>query len=269
VPGMFSIGAGCGACNHTGYTGRTGVYEVLAVDGAVRELIADGASGAALQAAAHKAGLRGLREDAFAKALLGVTTLDEVLRATPTPSYDSGACPVCAQPVEPSYTNCPWCQADLAPPQCSRCDRALNPAWACCPDCGQAAHHDEEGLPRVLVVDDDVNVRSAVAAMLMGDYEVIEAVDGEAALESVHTHRPHAIVIDRHMPGMDGHQVIREIRARPAIRDTRVLLLTGDLSPAAQLEGLRAGADDWLAKPADLDVLLARLQRLLGRRVTT
>lgn len=265
----FVEGAGCKACHHTGYRGRTGVYEVLNVSGQVREMIADGASTDALAQAAKAAGLRGLREDALRKAAMQVTTLDEVLRVTPDAASSTGHCPVCAKPAEADYSVCPWCAADLRPLECASCDRALDPAWIACPGCGEPVGRDSgeaTSKPRVLVVDDDDNVRQALAAMLADDFDVLMAGTGEAALAAVHTSRFDAAVIDKGLPDMDGYAVTREIRSRPTVRDLPIMIITGFDDPETEMEGLRAGADDWLAKPVDLEVLIARLTRLVTRR---
>ncbi len=266
--GVFREGRGCEVCAWTGYQGRTGLFEILPVDGAVREMIADGAPTAAITQAARKAGMRGLREDGLRRAAEGMTTLDEVIRVTPGTAHASDVCPVCAKQTQPDYATCPWCAADLRPDHCASCERPLDAAWIACPTCGTSTRDTVEeldGLPRVLVVDDDPHVRDAIEAMLVGDYEVVQAASGEEALAAIHTADVVAVIIDKGLPDMDGYDVTREIRARPRVRDLPVLVVTGHDSPEVEMEGLRAGADDWLAKPVDLDVLLARLGRLVRR----
>ncbi len=269
LSGKFVTGAGCRACNHTGYRGRTGVFELLPIDGAIRELITEGGSGGALQQAARAAGMRGLREDAITKAAEGAITLDEVLRTTPQPSYQADVCPVCAKAVEPDFAICPWCATDLRPFSCATCQRALDPSWTVCPSCGTSCRgptangHAAPVRPQVLVVDDEPNVRAALRAMLIDDYDVVEASTGREALEAVHANRPAAVVLDKRLPDLDGYDVTRAIRARPAVQDTPVLILTGQVDPDVQLEGLQAGADDWIPKPVENDVLLSRLGRLV------
>lgn len=120
----------------------------------------------------------------------------------------------------------------------------------------------------VLVVDDDPSVTGAIQAMLTGDYDVVTASSGEEALARIHTMHVDAVVLDKGLPDMDGYQVTREIRARPTVRDLPVLIITGHDDPEVEMQGLRAGADDWIAKPVDLEILLARLDRLVSRRAT-
>ena len=127
---------GCASCNHTGYRGRTGLYEVLMVDGALKELVGVGGAESAIRQAARNAGMRSLREHGLAKARAGTTSLAEVLRVTPTDAVDAGTCPTCAQIVEPEVAHCPWCAADLRPPACAACEQELRFGWRACPSCG-------------------------------------------------------------------------------------------------------------------------------------
>jgi CheY-like chemotaxis protein len=190
---------------------------------------------------------------------------------TPGSARGGDQCPVCAQHVEVEFAVCPWCATDLRPLRCGSCEQGLDAAWVACPRCGtptrEALPDSPEGLRRVLVVDDDPSVRHAVEAMLTGDYEVVHAASGEEALAMVHTARIDAVLLDKGLPDLDGYDVAREIRARPTVRDLPILVVTGHDSPEAEMEALRSGADDWVAKPVDMDVLLARLQRLVARAV--
>lgn len=163
---------------------------------------------------------------------------------------------------------CPFCAANLRTRSCRACRRALEPEWRVCPICGTPCAEDPGavGLPRVLVVEDDDHVRAALQAMLAGDFAVVAAADGAEALRMVGNDRFDAVVLDKGLPDMDGYQFTREIRSRFAPQDLPVLVITGEDDPEVETEGLRAGADDWLAKPVDLEVFVARLQRLVARR---
>jgi type IV pilus assembly protein PilB len=132
----FVLGSGCNACNQTGYKGRMGIFEVLPVDAAIRELLVSGGSTAAIARAARSAGMVGLREDGLAKAAAGLTTLEELLRVAPGDVDAAGeACPVCAQPIDAEFTHCPWCAYSLALPSCAACSRSVESGWRVCPDC--------------------------------------------------------------------------------------------------------------------------------------
>ncbi|MBV8981912.1 MAG: response regulator transcription factor [Acidimicrobiia bacterium] len=117
---------------------------------------------------------------------------------------------------------------------------------------------------RVLVADDDVAVRSSLErALRLEGYEVTLTADGRRTLAEVITSRPDALVLDVRMPELDGLEVCRRLRAMAD--PTPVLMLTARDSVSDRVEGLDAGADDYLVKPFALPELLARLRALLRR----
>ncbi|MGH3003019.1 MAG: response regulator transcription factor [Gaiellaceae bacterium] len=119
---------------------------------------------------------------------------------------------------------------------------------------------------RVLVVDDDPAVRSAVSRALRVDYEVDEAADGGEALAR-HAHAPaDAIVLDLLMPGVGGLDVCRSLRGRGDA--VPVLVVTARDAVSDRVEGLDAGADDYLVKPFAVEELRARVRALLRRAGT-
>ena len=117
---------------------------------------------------------------------------------------------------------------------------------------------------RVLIADDDVAVRSSLErALRLEGYEVTLAADGRSTLDEVITAPPDALVLDVRMPELDGLEVCRRLRAMAD--PTPVLMLTARDSVSDRVEGLDAGADDYLVKPFALPELLARLRALLRR----
>jgi two-component system, OmpR family, response regulator MprA len=121
-----------------------------------------------------------------------------------------------------------------------------------------------ETSSRILVVDDEPAVREALRAGLEFEgYEVIVAADGLGALEAIAKQIPDAIVLDVMMPRMDGLTVLRRLRSFDSALP--VLLLTARDTVGDRVTGLDVGADDYLAKPFDLDELYARLRALLRR----
>jgi two-component system response regulator MprA len=119
---------------------------------------------------------------------------------------------------------------------------------------------------RVLVVDDDPGVRTAVGrALVFEGYDVLEAADGEAALQMARTEEPDAVVLDVGMPRVDGLVVCRRLRAAGSA--IPILVLTARHQVTDRVAGLDAGADDYLVKPFALEELLARLRALLRRVV--
>ncbi|MEU7141794.1 response regulator transcription factor [Nocardia sp. NPDC046473] len=117
---------------------------------------------------------------------------------------------------------------------------------------------------RVLVVDDEDAVREAlVRAMDSEGYETRAAGDGAAALAEIERWRPEVVLLDVLMPFMDGLTACRRLRARGD--RTPILMLTARDAVADRVDGLDAGADDYLVKPFDLDELLARVRALVRR----
>ena len=118
---------------------------------------------------------------------------------------------------------------------------------------------------RILVVDDDPAVSGALQrALRLDGYEVTLAADGPQALEELAIRPPDAVILDIGLPTIDGLDVCRRMRA--AADDTPVLMLTARDAVEDRVEGLDAGADDYLVKPFALAELLARLRALLRRR---
>ncbi len=118
---------------------------------------------------------------------------------------------------------------------------------------------------RILVVDDDLAVcRSIDRALRLEGYEVDAVTSGGEAVEAMAASSPDALVLDLQLPDLDGLQVCRRIR--DAGDDTPILMLTARHSIDDRVQGLDAGADDYLVKPFALEELLARLRALLRRR---
>ncbi|HEV2590556.1 MAG TPA: response regulator transcription factor [Gaiellaceae bacterium] len=116
---------------------------------------------------------------------------------------------------------------------------------------------------RVLVVDDDPAVRSAVSRALRVDYDVAEAADGSEALAQQSGAPADAIVLDLMMPGIDGLEVCRTLRRRDD--NVPILVVTARDAIDDRVEGLDAGADDYLVKPFAVEELRARVRALLRR----
>jgi two-component system response regulator MprA len=127
-----------------------------------------------------------------------------------------------------------------------------------------AARGPAESTPRVLVVDDDRAVRDSLRRSLeFNGYEVALAGDGAEALASIARTPPDVVVLDVMMPRLDGIETTKALRSSG--NDLPILVLTARDSVGDRVEGLDAGADDYLTKPFALDELLARLRALLRR----
>ena len=117
---------------------------------------------------------------------------------------------------------------------------------------------------KILVVDDERAVRESLRrALTLEGYEVDLAADGEEALESVRRAEPDALILDVLMPNLDGLEVSRRLR-RGGSR-VPILMLTARDAVENRVEGLDAGADDYVTKPFALEELLARVRALLRR----
>jgi len=138
---------------------------------------------------------------------------------------------------------------------------------------GQAGDAPEAG-PRVLVVEDDTTSRLVVARQLdrLGVAATVVG-DGTEAVEAVRQGRFDAVLMDRHLPGVDGLEATRRIRHLPGGRDLPVIAMTADTRPEHRRECLDAGVDDYLAKPLEMASLRETLWRWLpsptnpGRRL--
>ena len=116
---------------------------------------------------------------------------------------------------------------------------------------------------KILVVDDDRELRELIGFVLSSaGYPFVEAGDGPEALRQHAAHRPDLVILDVNLPGFDGFEVCRRIRAEA---DTPVMMLTVRGEEADQVRGLDLGADDYLAKPFSPRTLLARVRAILRR----
>jgi two-component system NtrC family sensor kinase len=122
------------------------------------------------------------------------------------------------------------------------------------------------GGTTILVIDDSATFREELrTAFESAGHHVLTASSGEEGLQVAGAQRPHAIVVDGVLPGIDGATVIRRIRLDAVLRDVPCLLLTASDDTSAELRALDAGADAFVRKEDDLDVILAKLAAVLRR----
>jgi type IV pilus assembly protein PilB len=225
-------GLGCEACQFSGYIGRLGIYEMLVVDNDLRKLIVRGASDTEIAEDARERGIKDLFGDCRDKLFQGVTSVEELMRVAPPPERE-GRQPAIEQ------------VAAAAPVE--KTAEALGVQL------------------RVLAVDDDPFIRKMLQKVLTeAQYDVVLATDGEEALEKVYRERPDLIISDVVMPNMDGLSLVKKLKSQLQTSIIPVILLTSKDEVESEVEGLEAGADDYIPKPIVANLLLARINRVLS-----
>ena len=119
---------------------------------------------------------------------------------------------------------------------------------------------------RILLIDDEADILEFMEYNLRkAGHEVFTAQNGADGLRQAALYRPHLILLDRMMPVMDGMETCRAIRADPALRDTMIVFLSALSEEEHQIAGFGAGADDYIAKPVKMKILMSRVQAILKR----
>ena len=133
----------------------------------------------------------------------------------------------------------------VAPPNAPATEQCEEKSGRCC---------------RILLADDNADMRDYVTRLLRDDYDVIAVADGEAALQAARTGRPDLILSDVMMPRLDGFGLLAAIRAESELADMPVIMVSARAGDEARVDGLDAGADDYLVKPFSARELLARVR---------
>ncbi|MBI4484428.1 MAG: Flp pilus assembly complex ATPase component TadA [Acidobacteria bacterium] len=149
----FYKSVGCDQCNHTGYRGRIGIYEVMHIGDKLRRLISTRAPEDQLRDAALASGMISLGEDGLAKVKSGITTPEELLRVVTEVRELRTLCSGCGSAVGVDFLACPQCGKRLSA-GCPHCGRALQPGWNFCPYCARST---EEKKPSRRLKDRDTN----------------------------------------------------------------------------------------------------------------
>jgi two-component system cell cycle response regulator DivK len=118
---------------------------------------------------------------------------------------------------------------------------------------------------RILVVDDQEDNRRILRDLLTASgYQVIEALTGEEAVARAEAETPDLILMDIQLPGIDGYEATRQIKARPALRSTPLIVVTSYALSGDDAKAFAAGADAYVSKPFSPRALLAKVREFLG-----
>jgi two-component system alkaline phosphatase synthesis response regulator PhoP len=119
---------------------------------------------------------------------------------------------------------------------------------------------------RILVVDDDKEIARLLRAYLeQAGFQVLVAYDGETALHALRRERPDLIVLDLMLPDRDGWEITRLVRGDPTVASTPIVMLTARVEDTDKVVGLELGADDYVTKPFNPQVVIARVRAVLRR----
>lgn len=129
--------------------------------------------------------------------------------------------------------------------------------------CEKLETEKQEPAALIMLVDDDEINTKAVTSMLHDEYSVIAANSGKVALELLKKQTPDLILLDVHMPGMDGHDVIHALKENPEYSDIPVVFLTSDEDENTEVQGFSEGAIDFIKKPFRKAVAVQRIRRIL------
>jgi CheY-like chemotaxis protein len=135
---------------------------------------------------------------------------------------------------------------------------------------GSAAPAPDANQPyKILIVDDEADVRASLREYLQScEYSICEAGSGEEALAMTFTERPHMILLDLRLPGLDGFQVCQTLKGNSITSGIPIIMITALDATPQKVRGMEAGADDYVSKPFDLDELGARI-KMVRRRLTS
>ena len=242
----FWKGAGCEACQYSGYMGRLGIFELLMITPAVREILSRNVAAVTIKKAADKEGFTTLSMDGIAKAFMGLTTIEEVFRVAP-PEYDDVAQESLDKAVESrGHVSAPN-ESEAHIPEPPSSIGSIRPE-------------------KILIVDDNQVILKILKNILESrNYLTLSANNGIEALKIAVQEKPDLIITDYMMPEMDGMALINKLKSQLTTRFIPVIMLTSKDEVDAEVEVINAGADDYLTKPVNPKRLIVRINRLLNR----
>ena len=259
---------GCPECATTGYRGRFSIMEVLTMNSELERRIGQGSTADLIAEAARANGMRSLFDSGLRHVLAGDSTLEELLRVADVPVEEEPR----RAPAPRARTAAPPAAAAAAPPAPAKTDSSLALDFAeelelvDDPSDGAAPAAARGAGTCVLLVEDEEQLRRVMKDLLEREgYTVAEARDGVQALDQVDRFAPDVIILDLNLPGIDGYNVLTQLRSRPATRAIPVVVLTAKGDEDNEVRVFELGADDFITKPFRAKALSARLEAVLGR----
>ena len=134
------------------------------------------------------------------------------------------------------------------------------------PDPEQLTAHDDLDTPTILVVEDNADMRDFISSALCKSFSVIQAADGVIALDLIKQNLPDLIIADIMMPNMDGMELNKVLKKDPMLESIPLIFLTAKTTTDDKVKGFENGADDYLTKPFDADLLVARVENIIQKR---
>jgi type IV pilus assembly protein PilB len=239
---VFWKGAGCEACNYSGYSGRLGIFEVLTITPAVRDAISGKISTDGIRKIAEGEGYQPMSMDGIVKAVQGLTTIEEIFRVAP-PEFSGAPEEKIVQPAAPERTAF-----------------EEEPAEVMSSSLSMARPH------KMLVADDNEIMVKVISNILENEgYLVSVAGNGLEAYKRALQEKPDLIITDYLMPEMDGVTLIKKLRSQLATRYIPIIMLTAKDAEDAEAEVFNAGADEYLTKPVNPKKFLVRINKLLKK----
>jgi type IV pilus assembly protein PilB len=228
---------GCELCRSSGFKGRLAIYELLRVTPRVRSVLLARGSDDLVRRAGRVSGMQTMFMDGERKVARGITVREELLRVIPPDEPDDEGDSVDAQEPAPV----------VVPAPLSRDVRKVR-------------------RTKILVVEDEPQMLGVLCELLEGEeYTVVAARDGREARAQIYREAPDLILTDIQMPEMDGLDLLEKVRGDLSTRHIPVIVLTAMESKDAELQAYNLGADDYIAKPFQANLLLSHIRRSLFR----
>lgn len=117
---------------------------------------------------------------------------------------------------------------------------------------------------KILIVDDEPFNVDTIEQRLEDDYQIMTAADGREALDKLKSDPPDLILLDLMMPVLDGFAVLSTVKADPGLRDIPVIIISADHDSTSIVRGIKQGADDYLTKPVNAELLVKKVKDFLG-----